>query len=466
MRSVGGWKDVAPRPPRSVPWAGASWLPPLDMKETSLDRIITEEDFRETLVVESDMFFRLANTLQGKADQPWKRRHLYQLVIEADALEVFMDDHGARHNREFFFMRELVASVRGFAQAGFAVRHLEYRLDSYGTHLSLYPEKESACKTSLGYVGTFIRRTIESLLVGCREEAERCILQWGDKLFPEEHYRTSQIHVKLPRNLGEELIEDEEQKIAEVASKYLQICEMFDEIGIHRITDTRAREAFLVNRCSEERARVYEATVHNLQSIYDTYIKNTTIEAGDVRLPKLRGHTSAAFHLLEAVTLLIHFVERHEAAQRAGGDSGCITDYVDRAAVRDVTLNHLLFWCRELIDLGRGVARDILSSFTNVQELEVEVPDELVVHARPASLIVGIVEHYGTPVELEVAGSVCNAGSILEVMIAVGSHPDSRNYVFRGDENPLRDILQLFESGLGESGLSKLPSSLDYLKGN
>ena len=48
-------------------------------------------------------------------------------------------------------------------------------------------------------------------------------------------------------------------------------------------------------------------------------------------------------------------------------------------------------------------------------------------------------------------------------MIAVGSHPDSRKYVFRGDENPLRDIRELFESGLGETGLSKLPKTLGYL---
>lgn len=462
---------MAPSPLGSVPLIQAIGKPgrPLppdhEMKEISLDRIITEEDFRQTLSVEADMFFRLANTLQGKAGKPWKRRHLYQLVIETDAIEVLMDDHGARHNQRYYFLRELVASIRGFAQAGFAIRHLEYRLDSYGTHLSLYPEKESSCKQSLRYVGDFIRRTIEALLAGCREEAEACGLQWDDKLFPEEHYRTSQVNLKLPRNLGEELIEDEEQKIAEVASKYLQICEMFDGAGIHRITDVRAREAFLVNRCSEERARVYEATVHNLQSIYDTHIKNTTLEAGDVRLSKLRGHTSAAFHLLEAVTLLVHFVERHEGAQRVDGQSGCITDYVDRAMVRDITLNHLLFWCRELIELGRGVARDILSSFTNVQELEVEVPEDMVVHARPASLIVGIVEHYGTPVEMEVAGSVCNAGSILEVMITVGSHPDKRVYVFRGDENPLRDIRLLFEAGLGETGLSKLPGGLSYLKG-
>jgi len=38
--------------------------------------------------------------------------------------------------------------------------------------------------------------------------------------------------------------------------------------------------------------------------------------------------------------------------------------------------------------------------------------------------------------------------------------------VFRGDENPLRDIRRLFESQLGEDGLDALPPELAYLSGN
>ena len=436
------------------------------MRETSLDRIVTEEEFCETLADEAEMLFRLANTLHGKADKEWSRRHLYQLAIEADLVESFLDDHGAGHNRSFCFLRELVASIRAFSQAGFSIKHLEYRLDSYSTHLGLYEEKEAACKAAMAFAGKFVRDAIRALLDACRDEARDLKVKWDPNPFPKDRYLTAQVHLKLPRNLGEELFEDEEQKVAEVASKYLQVCEMFQEIGVRQIEEEEAREAFLVSRCSEERARVYEATVHNLQSAYDTHIKNTNLEARDSRLQLLRGHASAAFHTLEAVTFLAHFVERHETISRPSASDKRLRDHIDRAGVRHITLNYLLFWAKELIELGRDVARDVLSSFTNVQELQVEVPDELVVHARPASLIVGIVNHYGTPVEMEVAGSTCNAASILELMIAVGSNPNSRTYIFRGDENPLRDIRLLFEAGLGEAGLSQLPPELEYLKGS
>jgi len=96
--------------------------------------------------------------------------------------------------------------------------------------------------------------------------------------------------------------------------------------------------------------------------------------------------------------------------------------------------------------------------------LEVELGEDVTLHARPAALIVGIVNRYGTPVEMEVDGQACNAASILDLLVTVGSHPNSRRFLFRGDENPLRDIQLLFESGLGEAGFDQLPQALSYLR--
>ena len=60
----------------------------------------------------------------------------------------------------------------------------------------------------------------------------------------------------------------------------------------------------------------------------------------------------------------------------------------------------------------------------------------------------------------------CNAASILELLVTVGSNPDEKSFVFRGDENPLRDIGLLFQCGLGEDGIDNLPSDLSYLRAN
>ncbi len=434
------------------------------MNQTSLDRIITEQEFAEALAQEGRAFFQLGNTLLSLPGPERRRKNLYQLVIESDSVEVFLDDHGARHNRGFYFFRELVASIRGFARAGFALAHLQFRFEGYLTALHLMPEREAEFRASLDHTVNFMCSSIQTLLGACREEAAINGVQWGDKLFPEDQFRATPVNLKLPRNLDEGDSDEEGLRPSEIASRYLEVCGLFGGLGIRQIEDEAEREGFLARSCREEQARVFEATVHNLQSAYDTHIKGSKVEVEEPRLIEMRGHASAAFHLLEAVTILAHFVERHAAHQGPEGLEGRMKRLVPRAEVRAITLNHLLYWASEMIQLGKGVADGLLQSFTNVQQLSIEIADDLNVHARPASLIVGIVNHHGTPVEMEVAGHAANAGSILEVMIAVGSAPDNRVFIFRGDENPLRDIEALFAAGLGEGGLESLPEALSYLR--
>ncbi len=362
------------------------------------------------------------------------------------------------------FLREVVASLRGFAGVGFALEHLWNRLDGYATLLSADPEVATECRSAVEQARAFVLDTLLRLLQACRQEAGTLGVQWGDKLYPEDRAVAGVVNLRLPNNLGDELLEEEDLQVAGVASKYLQVCDMFAQIGIRRVHDAEEREAFLSKICTEERARVYEATVHNLQSAYDTYLKGTSLESRDERLPLLRGHASASFHMLEAVTGLVHFVERHGGGRPEGLGSR-MEQWVDRAGVRDITLNCLLYWSDRVLSSGERLAREILSSVSQVEELRLEIPDGLTIHARPASLIVAVVNRYEMPVEMEIDESTCNAASILEVLICAGSNPEARSCCFRGDSRPLADLKALFQAGLGEGGLEGLPPELAYLLG-
>jgi phosphotransferase system HPr (HPr) family protein len=291
-------------------------------------------------------------------------------------------------------------------------------------------------------------------------------IHWPAERLPDHSFAFAATKRRLPRNMGQEDLVDETQRIAEIASKYLTACEMLENLGIRPMSDATERRRRLSAICKEEQARVYEATVHNLQSTYDTNIKNTVVESRDERLPLLRGHLSGALHMLEAVTFLTHFVERHEFGARGETAEHVIGGLVDRTRIEQIILNDLLHWANTFMQRGRSMAEELLPSYTNLQELQVELPDSLRLHARPAALIVNIVGRYGTPVEMEVDGHRCNAGSILELLVTVGSHPEARSYVFRGDVHPLRDIGLLFENGLGEDGIDNLPAPLHYLQSN
>jgi hypothetical protein len=432
--------------------------------EHSLEEVIPERAFIGLVQTQAQSFFRLANTLLAREAASWGKRHFNQLVIESEALESFLDDYGARYNRTWCLMRELAASLRWFSLAAFSLAHLSGRLESYGLVASLSSTDLDDALRSLERTRLFLSESTRKLLDRFCGEADVLGLERTPETYPDDSLLGVAPRQRLPRNVGQEDLVDENQKIAEVASKFLASCDLLEDLAIRRIGDAERRRELLDRVCSEAQARVYEATVHNLQSSYDTYIKNTVVEGRDERLPRLRGHLSTALHLLEAVTFLTHFVERHEGGIRSEAAEQVVAQVVDRRGVQEVILNDLLLLADRFMQRGRIVAEELLHAYTNLQELEVELPDDLKLHARPAALIVGIVGHYGTPVELEVAGHKCNAGSILEMLVTVGSNPEARHFVFRGDENPLRDIGVLFSNGLGEKGLGSLPERLGYLR--
>lgn len=432
--------------------------------ERSLEEIIQERAFAGLLQTQAQPFFRLCNTLGRQPSEAWAKKHLHLLVSAADSLESYLDDYGARFNRTYAALRELVASVRWFGMAGFSLAHLDGRLGSYDLEASMSAQELAQARASIRSARDFIHETVHTLLEQIVRESGSLGLERTPELYPEQHFDSVAPRQRLPRNVGQEDLVDENQKIAEVASKYLACCDMLEDLDVRPLQDPLQRDELLRRCCSEARARVYEATVHNLQSTYDTNIKNSVVEGRDHRLPRLRGHLSTALHLLEAVTFLTHFVERHEGGQRNEVVERRVTQIVQRSRVQEVILNSLLAEAVRFMVQGRGIADELLQTYTNLQELVVELPDDLRLHARPASLIVGIVGHYGTPVELELAGQRCNAGSILELLVTIGSNPEARRFVFRGDENPLRDIGLLFRSGLGERGMEVLPPQLGYLR--
>jgi phosphotransferase system HPr-like phosphotransfer protein len=168
--------------------------------------------------------------------------------------------------------------------------------------------------------------------------------------------------------------------------------------------------------------------------------------------------------LLEAVTQLTHFVERHDRGFRTDQADERIQSLVSRTLVRQVTLEKLLVWARVYMAAGRELAESLVSSYTRHRTVEVELPEAIYLHARPCALIVRVVTHHGTPVEMLIEEHRSNAASILELMVAVGSNPGARRVTFRGDERPLADLVRLFGAGVGERGLDTLPVELGYLR--
>jgi phosphotransferase system HPr (HPr) family protein len=178
----------------------------------------------------------------------------------------------------------------------------------------------------------------------------------------------------------------------------------------------------------------------------------------------MRGHASAALHLLEIGTELIHFYVRHENDVRSEQVRARMADLINKDEVLDRAVNYALHFATRFFLAGRPFADEALAAFLHQQELRVSIPEDGALHARPISLIVKIVNRYETHVEMELDGETCSASSIMELIMVAGNKPHARELIFRGDAHPLADLALLFENGLGENGLDRLPEALRYLK--
>jgi hypothetical protein len=355
------------------------------MTETSLEKLVAESDFISPLSARAQILLRLCNTLLISGKGAWNKRHYFQLQSEADELESFLDDWGARYNRTYNYLTELVASVRGFALAGMSLEHLWRRLGGYGVLEGLTETEADETTGGLVEARDFVQGSLRRLFDSLFAEGRRLGLEGSAEGLPEEELAGSgHLRYSLPRNVGQEDLENEDQRIAEVAAKYVQACNMLEEAAIRPMDEAADRERYLHTRCTEEHARVYEATVHNLQSAYDTHVKNTVQEAKDGRLPRLRGHVSCTLHLLEAVTQLTHFVERHESGQRSEVAEKRLASVVDRDEARRITQNVLLLRADRLLRAGKGLAEELLPAYTQLRALEVEISGEFTLHAPPA----------------------------------------------------------------------------------
>ncbi len=367
------------------------------------------------------------------------------------------------HNKTFSNFTELVACIRNLISVCYIQRHIlrryfKYYLDDDVAQVALFHLKsgksfEFLINSTKDLIKEFLAEATNELGLKCNSNP----IDWmklPDPL-PKSH---------LPHNIDEEVIGDIDQPIIEIASVYLQAARAISDAGGVEEDSSDGIRKFVSKKLPEEHVRNLEAMVHGLQSKYDTYVKNTHVEQSNVMLLKLRGHISTVLHLLELTTGLVHFYERHENDIRSVEAKKRISRIVDKNEILQLSASYGYYFARYYIVRGQEYADLLLQEYSRIIKIELEMPDGVYLHARPVSLIVGIVQHHGTPVQMEIDGEKVEANSIIQVLMVSGQNPKTNRVCFYGDEKPLKDLEALFNARLGEDGLDGLPPSLTYLR--
>ncbi len=431
----------------------------------SLIQIITEEEFlslaQEPCSQLLNIFFLFE--LREENNMDISRKFYSNLIQESEFLESFMDEHGARENKKWSFFVEYLASIRNLSIAAFFTRHLLDRYPFYGLRES--PENEVEFKNEANNVLNFLNQSILNLfgeLYSTGVENGLNVTRNPDSKIEFSEIETNK---RLPRNVAEDEVKDEEHRIIEICEKIKHVAKLMKDSKVHRIVDIKDLKLAVLQKFNEKRARMYKNLVHNIQSDFDTFIKNTKLEMNYSEVKIMRGYISMPLHLLEVALWLAHFYERHEDEIRHGESKKRISVLVNKETLLDKIMNFGFYYSQHFVAEGKKLADDILDCFSKIVRVELPIPQPLGFHARPSTYVSLIARQYDDlDLFMIIDGEKFNTKSVMSLLQAGGTLADKgyQSVLFEGDKRVIEDVRILAKHNYCEEG--EIPARLSYLR--
>ena len=389
-----------------------------------------------------------------------------KLISTSMLLEDFLDYHGAKNNKDWYFYRELSAAVRHLSLGANFQKHLSNRLLFYD--LADYGDFQKEGEATLDFLTEALVKMAPVII----EEARLRNIQIPEDRFHADDFPSTTTDDLLRYDIDDQDKDIQKKHIVKIASEFLNITKDFDQLKFYEPYVYEDVLAIVPVKVNEVEIRRYEMLLHNLQSSFDTYVIHGGFRFGNRKLKQLRGFFSVVFHLLQMVGRLLHFYERH---LHEAGYKNTYKNAQDRLAslisprvLLDRTINYGLFYACQFLTTGQEKAREILNENIERARIKVGIPQTLGFHARPSLLVAKIVQHYGGQVELCVGDDRFDASSVLDIQWAGGKiqKENLKEVIFEGDTRTLNDIETLASVNYGEDTMGKgvpLPAELRYL---
>lgn len=436
------------------------------MEPKSLIQIISEEEFLILLQDRCGSFFRTFNALGeiSEAASGVTRKFYSSLNQEAEWLESFLDEHGARENKTWARFTEYVASIRNLVKAAFFCRHITDRYPYYKLRDS--EETQQQFFKDAAAVQKFLNKSIINLFEEVIREGKKNDLSVPENSVNPEGFGEVEANKRLPRNTeGDEVVEQEE-RIIDLLEKLSGVEATMQSMNIEPTQDPEILRHLVPGKLDEKKARMLMNLIHSTQSEFDTYIKSTPLEQTHEEFKGIRGYISMPLHLLEMMIWMIHFYERHEDDIRKGEAKTVISSLVTKSELLAHVVNFCFFYTLYYVREGGKLSRKVLKVFVKTVRYELSVPEPLGFHARPSTYVSKIVRRYDSEAWLIIDDEKYDARSVMSLLQAGGVLADKgyKTAVFEGDRRVLDDIKILASHNYCEE--KEVPEELDYLRGS
>ncbi len=425
--------------------------------------------FKEKARVFSHDYLKLCKYLTSPEAENYSftKKLFSKLISTSQLLEDFLDFHGSKNNKRWYFYRELSAAVRHLSLGGYSQNHISNRLKFYDLP-DMVEFEVSGLETQ-----DFLTLSLRKLAVVILETARQLDISIPEDCFSYNDFPGVTTTEMLDYDIDDVNRDQQKKKIVRIASEFLSIASSFDQLGFYEPMDFQEILQIVPDKVNEVEIRRFEMLVHNLQSSFDTYVIHGGFRYGNRKLKQLRGYFSCVFHLLQIIGRLLHFYERH--LHEAGYKNIYkkvqvqLSELVDPEKLLDRTINYGLFYVCHYLNIGKKLAREILNENIERSSIRVGIPVKRGFHLRPSLLVAKIVQEFGGQVEMCVGEDRFDASSVLDIQWAGGkiAKENIKEVIFEGDSRALHDIQILATVNYGEDTMGKdipLPKELKYLR--
>jgi phosphotransferase system HPr-like phosphotransfer protein len=435
------------------------------MKNTQEQRISYQEKVR---IFSHDYLRCCEYIIESQGARHFFTKKLYsKLISTTQLMEDFLDFHGAKNNNDWYYYRELTATVRHLSLGAYSQKHITNRLVYYD--LQDFEEFEIQGERTLDFLNDCLCRLAPVIIA----EAARLDIPAPGKGFDPTKFPSITSTDLLDYDIDDENKDLQKKHIVKIASEFLSIAQNFDQLGFYEPYPRDTLATIVPAKVNEVEIRRFEMLVHNLQSSFDSYVIQGGYRFGNRKLKQLRSYFSVVFHLLQMIGRLLHFYERHQHRTSFKSIYQQVQERLSKLVVPeellDRTINYGLFYACHFLTTGNQLAREILNENIERGSITVGIPVKLGFHSRPSLLVAKIVQHFGGQVELCIGQDRFDASSVLDIQWAGGkiNKENITEVVFEGDVRALRDIEILAGVNYGEDTMGKgvpLPRELLYLR--
>jgi phosphotransferase system HPr-like phosphotransfer protein len=424
--------------------------------------------FEKKLRIFSEDYLKCCLYIAGTNDpkNEFTKKLFSKMIYSSLLLEDFLDFHGAKNNKDWYFYRELSAAIRHLSLGANFQKHLSNRLLFYD--LPEYGDFKEEGEATLD----FLIKTLIKMAPAIIAEARIHNIPIPETRYCADDFPGITTGELLPYDIDDQDKDLQKKNIVKIASEFLNITKDFDQLKFYEPYDHETILTIVPDKVNEVEIRRYEMLLHSLQSSFDTYVIHGGFRYGNRKLKQLRGFFSVVFHLLQMVGRLLHFYERH--LHEAGYKNTYkviqerLSTLISPELLLDRTINYGLFYACHFLTTGQELAREILNKNIERAKIKVGIPEKLGFHARPSLLVAKIVQHYGGQVEMCIGNDRFDASSVLDIQWAGGKiqKENLKEVLFEGDARTLKDIETLASVNYGEDTMGKgvpLPVELKYL---